>query len=124
MQSSELIIVRETVGAAAVLHIFDTIDATNEREFAGELERVVGRPCIIVELSRCRSIDRSGLDVLARMFRLCGKRLRVVAPFHEAALPGPSIAQSYGFLPLFDTLEAALRVSLDGRIAWSGRSTN
>jgi len=76
---SEFATVHEVGSSGNVLHVFGDVDVTTAPSLASAIDDAVnGMPSIVVNLTKCRYLDSSGLTVLVRQRKRLGGRLRVL----------------------------------------------
>lgn len=76
--ASPLVVIRETLPAGEVLHVFGDADIATAPELESSLGEIDSSLPVIVNLAECRFIDTTAISVLIRAFKRLGNRFRIV----------------------------------------------
>lgn len=93
----------------AVLAVKGPVESCNAPAFRAAAVAVLRRRRLVVDLTACEHIDGRGLDVLWKLSRIYGRRLKIVVA-RESKLRGLFLVTALcRLLPLASTLEEAIR---------------
>lgn len=76
--TSPLVVIRETLPNAEVLHVFGDADIATSSELESSINEIDSSLPLIVNLAECRFIDTTAISVLIRAFKRLGDQIRIV----------------------------------------------
>lgn len=80
---SPLVVIRETVPNAEILHVFGDADIATAPELETSINEIDSSLPLIVDLAECRFIDTTAISVLIRSFKRLGNLFRIVVAPHS-----------------------------------------
>ncbi len=76
--TSPLVIIRETLPNAEILHVFGDADIATAPELETSINEIDSSLPLVIDLSECRFIDTTAISVLIRSFKRLGNLFRIV----------------------------------------------
>jgi len=109
--TSPLVVIRETLPTAEILHVFGDADIATAPELEASINEVESRVPLIVDLSECRFIDTTAISVLIRAFKRLGDSFRIVVAPHSHVERVLKITHLPAIISVTDSLEDSIAVA-------------